>query len=179
MHSKRNRRSQETKRIYIFLEGTKFWNEGESLSYADDFRREYHQLSYQSESVRDPDPDDEARQDFWTLWEMTCIESWSLETKICVYGRSFETSELHWYPETNANTYWSTTRDNHRLLLEYYWRQVTVSKPCIETTRFELLDTTSSKGLMWVQSRLPRKQVSSRSANLVRGMVKHVEKLSV
>ena len=58
----------------------------------------------------------------WHTSESCCSE---YET-LCSEGRFSDTSELYWFPETNENDHWCASWDNHRWLLQYWWRQVIV-----------------------------------------------------
>ena len=176
MHEKRNRRWQENKWIYIFLwVGQNSWMK-ESLystrtTTDENIINILHDIKNQSEiqmqmSKLDRTSGRYGRRHVWNHVHR--------ERKF-VDGRFFEIIDIHRETkvridglyETFIDDYWNITGDK------------SLSKPCIETTRFEVLDTTSSQGLLWVQPRLSRKQVSTRSANLAGRMVKHVEKLSV
>ena len=144
------------------LRETKFLNEREPLFYADDYRRDIinilHKIKNQSEiqmqmSKLHRTSGRHGRKHVWN--------NVPRERKF-VDGRFVEIIDIHRETKVRIDGLYETFTD-------HYWNitgDKSLSKPCIEITRFKVLDTISAKGLMWNQSRLPRKQVSTRSANL-------------
>ena len=95
---------------------------------------------------------------------------------LCSEGRFSDTSQLHWCPETNKNEHWCASRSNHRWLLEYWWRHVTVRT----LNQGDMIRIAEQKKppeeIMWETG---RKTGYSKTWTYLAGrVVKHVEKLS-
>ena len=110
--------------------------------------------------ARDPSPDLEARQDFWSMMgNHICPNHVAPRTKTpCSSGRFTDTSESYWCSEGNQNEPWATI-DVFRNMCgdEKSWCEAWIG-----VTRFALLNKNPPEGYMCVQGRLTQKHVTTR-----------------
>ena len=133
-----------------------------------DLKQEFQEQTSEEEGyVRDPDPDVEARHDFWSIvGDYMNRNHVARRTELYVLKDDFpiplnhigvrrqRKSSLDLFPDATIDDYWNMDGDT------------SLSEPWIGVTRIAPLNKNPREGYMWVQGRMTKKQVSTRPGNI-------------